>query len=145
MYQTAFKAYETVNRATMNGREVEAAALTKAASKLKECRSGWELPGRAARMEQALKFNQRVWSILQAELARPENPLPVEIKGNLLRLSAFVDRRSFELLAYPERGKLDMLIEINENIAAGLRTRCAAAETPRPALHALRPQAAAAF
>jgi flagellar protein FlaF len=145
VYQTALRAYETVNRSTMNGREVEAAALAKAASKLKECRSGWDQPDRAARMERALKFNQRVWCILQAELARPENPLPAEIKGNLLRLSAFVDKRSFEILAYPERGKLDMLIEINENIAAGLRSRPAAAEAPRLARHPLRPEAAAAF
>jgi len=35
MYQAALKAYESVNKSTMNGRDVEAAVLTKAALKLK--------------------------------------------------------------------------------------------------------------
>jgi flagellar protein FlaF len=32
-----------------------------------------------------------------------------------------VDRRSFEVLAYPAPEKLDVLININLNVAAGLR------------------------
>lgn len=145
MYQTALRAYETVNRSTMTGREVEAAALAKAASRLKECRRQWDAPDRPARLEQALKLNQRIWSILQAELGRPENPLPKEIRLNLLRLSAFVDRRSFEVLAYPEQEKLDILIAINENIAAGLRARPAAAEAGAPRPYPAMAAAAAAL
>jgi flagellar protein FlaF len=47
--------------------------------------------------------------------------LPLEIKQNLLALSVFVDRRIFEVMAYPAPEKLDILININRNIAAGLR------------------------
>ena len=36
MYQTALKAYDSVNRSTMSGRDVEAEVLTKAALKLKD-------------------------------------------------------------------------------------------------------------
>ena len=32
MYQTALKAYDTVNKSTMSGRDVEAEVLTKAAT-----------------------------------------------------------------------------------------------------------------
>jgi flagellar protein FlaF len=49
------------------------------------------------------------------------NPMPEEIKRNLLALSLFVDRRSFEALAYPAPEKLDILININLNVASGLR------------------------
>jgi flagellar protein FlaF len=38
-----------------------------------------------------------------------------------LRLSAFVDRRIFETLAAPAPEKLEAIININNNIAAGLR------------------------
>ena len=123
MYQAALKTYENVNKTTVSGREVEAAVLVKAALKLRECQTGWDATDRDARLQGALKFNQRVWSIFQAELTKPENPLPAKIKNDLLRLSMFIDKRIFEVMAFPTREKLTILIDINHNIAAGLRTR----------------------
>ena len=76
-----------------------------------------------SKLDAALKYNQRVWSIFQAELEKPENPLPNTLKVDLLRLSAFIDKRMFEIMAYPSPEKLTILININHNIAAGLRTR----------------------
>lgn len=123
MYQATLKGYESVSKSTMTGREVEAAALTKAAVKLKACQTGWNAMDRDAQLSQALKFNQRVWSILQAEISKKENPLPEKIKIDLLRLSAFIDKRIFEIMAYPSPEKLTIIIDINNNIAAGLRTK----------------------
>ena len=80
MYQAALKTYESVTKTTMSGREVEAAVLTKAALKLKECQGRWDAPDREAKLDSALKYNQRVWSILQAEISKPENPLPEAVK-----------------------------------------------------------------
>jgi flagellar protein FlaF len=54
-------------------------------------------------------------------MSMEDNPLPDEIKRNLLALSLFVDRRTFETLAYPAPEKLDVLISINLNVSAGLR------------------------
>jgi flagellar protein FlaF len=107
----------------MSGRDIEAEVLTKAALRLKYCREHWEETLREAKLNDALKHNQRIWTILQAELEKPENPLPAEIKTSLLRLSAFIDKRTLETIAYPVPQKLDILININHNIAAGLRTR----------------------
>lgn len=123
MYQAALKTYESVNKSTMSGREIEAQVLTKAALKLKECQTLWDAADRPAKLDRALRHNQRVWSILQAEISKPENPLPEAIKANLLRLSAFIDKRIFEIMAYPSPEKLTAIIQINNNIAAGLRTR----------------------
>ena len=50
-----------------------------------------------------------------------DNPLPDEIKRNILALSFFVDRRTFDTLAYPAPEKLSILVNINLNVAAGLR------------------------
>ncbi|UCD82314.1 MAG: flagellar biosynthesis regulator FlaF [Desulfobacterales bacterium] len=123
MYSHQLKAYEAVDKKTMSGRDVEAAVLTKAALKLKKCQDNWDAPDRDEKLELALKFNQRIWSIFQGEIARQDNPLPTQLKINLLTLSAFIDRRIFETMAYPTPDKLTVIININNNLAAGLRER----------------------
>ncbi len=105
----------------MSGAETEARVLTKAASMLRECQAEWDVSGGDVQLTDALKYNQKIWTIFQGELARDDNPLPRQLKRNLLMLSALVDKRIFETMAYPAPEKLDMMIRINENIAAGLR------------------------
>jgi len=121
VYANPVEAYGVVSKATMSGREVEAAALTKAALKLKECQDNWHAGDRDERLDSALRFNQRIWSVFQVELTREDNPLPKGLKLDLLRLSTFVDRRIFDAMSYPAPEKLTAVISINQNIAAGLR------------------------
>ncbi len=119
----SLRAYESVNQATMSGREVEASALTKAAQKLRECQDNWNAPNRPEKLEKALKFNQLIWSIFQSELSREDHELPERIRLNILRLASFIDRRIFETMAQPSPNKLSIVIHINNNIAAGLRSK----------------------
>ena len=121
MYSSPLKAYETVNKKTMSGREIEAEVLTKAARKLKDCQDSWDANDREEKLSEALKFNQLVWSIFQGELKKDDNPLNRKLRADLLRLSAFIDRRIFETIADPTPEKLNIVININNNIAAGLR------------------------
>lgn len=121
MYSNALKTYESVDNKTMSGRETEARVLSKAALKLKNCQDNWQAEDRDERLDEALKYSQRIWSIFQAELSKKENPLPVSLKRDLLRLSAFIDKRIFETMAFPSPEKLSIIIDINRNIAAGLR------------------------
>lgn len=114
-------AYRNVEKATLSQRDIEATVLTKAAMQLQFIKENWTRDDHDAQLEDALNYNQRVWTFFQAELSMENNPLPEEIKRNLLALSIFVDRRSFEVLAYPSPEKLDVLININMNVAAGLR------------------------
>ena len=120
MYANQLRTYETVSKSTLSGRQVEAAVLTKAALKLKHCQENWEAEDRSAKLDEALKFNQLVWSIFQAELVRPHNPLPKKLREDILSLSAFIDKRIFETMAYPTPEKLTVIININLNLAAGL-------------------------
>ena len=121
MYQNALKTYQSVEKGTISGRETEARVLTQGALMLQECQNNWEGENRVAKLEEALKYNQKIWSIFQVELAREDNPLPKQITKDLLRLSAFVDKRIFETIASPSPEKLTAVININRNIAAGLR------------------------
>jgi len=114
-------AYRNVEKSTLSGRALEASVLNKAAVCLLEIQRKWGTPDFEAELDEALKYNQKVWSFFQSEVTQADNPLPDEIKKNILALSVFVDRRIFEVMAYPAPEKLDILININRNIAAGLR------------------------
>jgi len=120
VYSSPLQAYETINKTTMSGHEIEASVLNQAALKLKECQESWDADDRDERLDAALNFNQQIWSILQGELVKADNPLPKKIRQNLLALSAFIDKRIFEIMAFPSPEKLNIVIDINRNIAAGL-------------------------
>ena len=120
MNMSPMEAYEKTQKATMSDREVEASVLTQAALKLKECQNNWD-DKNLSKLDEALKFNQHIWSIFQAELVKEDNALPAKIKSDLLNLSLFIDKRIFEIMAYPAIEKLTAIININLNIAAGLK------------------------
>jgi flagellar protein FlaF len=120
VYATQLEAYKTTRKLNMTGREIEASALMQAAFKIKECQNKWNEADREARLNQALRNNQTVWSILQGELIKEDNPLPKQIKKDILNLSLFIDTRTFDVMLHPAPEKLSILIDINLNIAAGL-------------------------
>ena len=121
MHATQLETYRNMQKATLNGRELEAEILSKAALKLKFCQNNWEAPNRDELLDEALKFNQKIWTLFQSELAKPESPLPKKLRENLLNLSMFIDKRIFEIMSFPSPEKLNAIIDINLNIAAGLR------------------------
>ena len=114
--------YRQIQKTTMSGGELEAEILTKASLLLKECRDNWDDIDRSEKLVRALKYNQMIWSIFQGELAKPENPLPKKFREDILSLSFFIDKRIFDIMSYPEQKKLDIIIDINLNLAAGLRS-----------------------
>jgi flagellar protein FlaF len=121
MHAAQLETYRNMQKATLSGRELEAEVLSKAAMKLNFCQNNWNDLKREEMLEEALKYNQKIWTLFQAELAKPDNPLPKKLREDLLTLSAFVDKRIFELLSFPTPEKLTAIININLNIAAGLR------------------------
>lgn len=122
MYNNPLKAYQTVESATLSGRDLEANLLIKSAARMAAVQQNWDAPEREAMLDDSLRYNQRLWTVFQAEMMNEENPVPMEIKRNVLSLSAFVDKRTFDTMSYPDPTKLDILIAINRNIAAGLQS-----------------------
>lgn len=122
MFTKPLDAYRTAQKSqNMSGRDIEAAALTRCALLLSDCQKNWDAPDRDAMLAEALRHNQRVWTILQSELVKPDNPLPIQIRENILTLSVFIDNRIIQVMAHPEPEKLKIIIDINLNLAAGLR------------------------
>lgn len=128
-----YDAYVNTATMTMSDREVEAAALTKAAALLKNCQANWNAPDRERSLAEALEFNQKLWCIFQASLAAPDHPLPAVLRQDVLRLGIFIDKRIFEVMAYPAPEKLKAIVEINLNLAAGPRAGGPGAENWKPA------------
>ena len=121
MLATQLDAYRTVQKTAISGRELEASVLTQAAFRLTACQNNWNAPDKDTKLHEALTHNQRIWTILQSELVKDDNPLPKQIREDLISLSIFIDKRTFDIMAYPDPAKLNILININLNIAAGLR------------------------
>jgi flagellar protein FlaF len=120
VYQNQYKAYDSIRQETSSGRTLEASVLMRAAQKMKDCQNHWDSEDRETQFNEVIRLNQMIWSIFQGELSQDENPLPMEIKRQLLTLSVYVDKTIFEAMANPTPEKLTTLININQNIAAGL-------------------------
>ncbi len=110
--------YRMVQHLALRPSEAEAQALTKAAMLLDKARHSVEHD--YAAYATALTFNQRLWTLLQADLSGDGNGLPDNLRDDLLALSLFVDRQTILALGDPSPKHLDVLIEINRNLARGL-------------------------
>jgi len=121
MYASQLQAYRNIQKVTMNDRELEASVLAKAALMLKSCQENWDAEDRDLKLKEALRFNQMLWSVLQTDLSKEDHHLPKNLREDILSLSLFIDKRIFEIMAHPTPEKLGILIDINLNIAAGLR------------------------
>ena len=116
----AANAYARTAQSVLSPREAEAAVLIKAARQLEAVRDNWNEAG--GTLNKALNFNQKVWTILATGATAPENPLPASVKDDIARLSMFVFRRIVDTLVEPKAENLTALININQQVAAGLRT-----------------------
>lgn len=103
---------------TADPRETEASLLINAANKIQQVRDDWGSSKRD--LDPALTYNRKLWSIFAASAAEADHPLPRDIKQNIANLALFIFKQTADVLAQPEPQKLDSLININRQIAAGL-------------------------
>lgn len=108
-------------------RETEGRALMEAARRLSVVKDN---PADADALVDTVRLNWRLWTIFQSEISERDSGLPEELRANMLTLCNFVDKRTVEILADPKPEMLDVLININRNIAAGLLSDTEAAQAP---------------
>ena len=120
MANDKLRAYQQTQQANLTGRDLEAMAFTRAALKLEDAK---KLTDKPSEFGKALRFNHLLWTIIQADIVEPENKLPPEIKANIMSLSIFVDKQTAKALSTRDGADLETLININRNLAAGLRTK----------------------
>lgn len=103
---------------TASPREVEAQLLLRAAKQLYDVCAGWNGPEKA--MWDALLYNRRLWLILMSAAESNSNPQPLEMRQNIINVGAFVIKQMAEMQIKPDPARLQPLIDINRNLAAGL-------------------------
>ena len=123
--QQAATAYSKVAQATQPPRELEAAILLKAATKLQAIRDDWE--GKRRELFDALTYNRKLWTILVTSVTEADNPLPTAVKQNVANLGIFIFNHTLAVLTQPAPERLAILISINHEVAAGLRSQPAEA------------------
>ncbi|MEO7222552.1 MAG: flagellar biosynthesis regulator FlaF [Devosia sp.] len=104
---------------TGNPRDLEANLLSKSAVNLQRIRENWELAD--TELSAALKFNRKLWNVFINSATSEENPLPASIRQNIANLGLFVLSHTIKTEAKPDPSRLDVLININREVAAGLR------------------------
>jgi flagellar protein FlaF len=130
-YASAAGAYGTNAQKNANDpRELEARVLLKAAQYLQDVQSDIDnISGDD--LDTVLKYNRAIWVMFLDNLAQNEGDMyPDDLRSNIANLANFIFKREIDILAKPEKSKLDVLININRNIAEGLMKGVKAAPIP---------------
>ncbi|MES1990671.1 MAG: flagellar biosynthesis regulator FlaF [Pseudomonadota bacterium] len=114
------EAYAQAARHSNDPREVEATVLMKAAARFNQVKSAWTADKAPADLDPALLYNRTIWTIFATSVTEGESQLPKEIRQNIANLAIFVFKRTIEVQSTPAPEMLDVLININRQIAAGL-------------------------
>lgn len=109
--------YRQPGRQGGSPRETEGRALLEAARRMATAQNAEDS---RSEIRDAVRLNWRLWTIFQSELSTPDNTLPEPLRVNMLTLCNFVDKRTVEVISEPTPQSIDVLININKNIAAGL-------------------------
>jgi flagellar protein FlaF len=117
---TAANAYARTAHSALTPREAESQLLLKAAQRLIGASQALAA-GENARVNEALSYNQRVWTLLSSEATADQNPLPVDVKQGVGRLGAFVLQSCLDTMIAPTPDKIATLVSINNHVAAGLQ------------------------
>jgi len=78
------------------------------------------LPAAKRELRDAIRLNWRLWTIFQAELTLETNPVPFDLRQNMLTLCQFVDNHTILCMSELKPEQIKTLIDVNRNIAQGL-------------------------
>jgi flagellar biosynthesis activator protein FlaF len=122
--QSAAQAYKSVSRQTSSPRELEASLLLQAAARLQAVQENWNSDGGVrAKLDDALLYNRKLWSVFVGDMADAHHPMPRELRQNFLNIGLFVMNHTVAVMSNPQPERLGSLININREIAAGLLGR----------------------
>jgi flagellar protein FlaF len=108
---------------TTDPRELEARALLNMVSKMESLQSRWDTVSNLE-LDDVLRNNRQIWMMfVDTALEDKSAERTDQLRSNIANLGAYVFKRTLEILTDPKKEKLDVLIDINRDIAAGLMTR----------------------
>lgn len=114
----SIKAYQRAATQAEAPRELEYRAFGRVTAELVRAQEQ-ELKGGA--LAEAIDANRRLWNLLSADCASPQNGLPLALRGQIISLALWVARYSSEVLR--QGADLTPLIDINRTMMEGLSAR----------------------
>jgi flagellar protein FlaF len=118
--RNAAQAYQAVAKQTSSPRALEADLLLKAAARLKSVHDNWDKS--RVDLPKALLYNRKLWTVFLTSATNKENPLPTDVRQNIANLGVYVMYETVACMSDPQPGgRLTTLININRELAAGLR------------------------
>src|SRR5689334_23287894 len=118
--QSGANAYYKTATTTMSPRDLEASLLIKAARQLQDVQDDWGM--KKGQLADALEYNQKLWTVLLSAVTNPDNPLPAEIRQNVANLGIFILGQILEVAQDPSAAKIKVLVDLNRELAGGLRS-----------------------
>lgn len=118
----AYAAYTRPEAPQRSPRALEYDLLARATKALSQA---MRKPDGYAALIAALDNNQRLWSVLAADVAAPENGLPQKLRAQLFYLYEFTAQHSRAVR--DRKASADVLIDINTAVMRGLRGEAGAA------------------
>ena len=121
MYKQALKAYETTQKTTIQLKELERIVIARATYKLTSARKKFTHSKKSYdKYVAALRYNQKLWTLIQINIADNPNIGSAVLRRSLLNLSLFIDKQTMAALRNPDPNSLLPLVEINRSISGGL-------------------------
>ncbi len=120
-YSKATNAYDSNAQSNAGDqRELEARVLLKSNRMMQTLIDGWDEQPKDL-LEETLKYNRQIWVLFyDTALENKDEDRPNDLRSNIVNLANFIFKREMEILSNPEKKKLEILININKEIAAGL-------------------------
>jgi len=123
-YAKAAGAYgDHAQKNTPDQRELEGLVLLKSARMIQDLQDNWDNINSEV-IEETLKYNRQIWLMFyDTAIENAEGDRPSALRSNIINLANFIFKREVEVLSAPQKEKLDVLININKEIAAGLMAK----------------------
>lgn len=121
-YAKASRQYDSnAKNTTANPREIEARALIRANKQLQALQAKWSTGITAEELNEVLTFNRQIWMMfVDTAIENTGDGHTLALRNNIANLGGFIFKHTIDIMAAPKKEKLDILIEINREIAGGL-------------------------
>jgi flagellar protein FlaF len=100
-------------------RDLEASLLLKAAARLQAVIDTWDQ--NKSDLNDALTYNRKLWTLFLGSAVDSDNPLPLEIRQNVANLGMYIMNQTIAVTSDPKIEVVNSLVNINRQLAAGLR------------------------
>ena len=123
-YAQASGVYGQQAREGVSQRELEGQLLLKSAKEIQNLQDKWD-KATTEDIDNVLSYNRKLWMVFfDTAVANPDasEERPLDLRNNIVNLCNFIFKRSIDIMADPKKEKLNVLIDINREVAAGLLT-----------------------